>query len=354
MELVGLVRDLSDAFGVAGFEDDVRQTIERVVSPFVDEVRSDALGNLLAFRKGQGDLTLMLDAHTDEIGFIVKWIDDKGYLRFAPLGGWDARILPSHRVEILTRSGARREGVIGSTPPHIQSDDDRNRPIPIEAMFIDVGATSREEAIGMGFQIGDPLTIHPPFVELREGYVCGKALDDRAGCAVLVEAAGRLSRSRLGVNVVFAFATGEEVGARGARTAAYQVKPDVALSVEGTIGADMPGVPEESQPVRLGRGPAITVADRTIIVPRRIIQALEGVAQKNAIPYQYKLPTYGGTNAGVVHTSRGGVLAGVVSVPCRFIHSPTSTLRLDDLENTIRLVVEFVKALPGALQRGEG
>jgi endoglucanase len=351
MDLTNLMRELSDAFGVAGFEDDVRKTIHRLVSPHVEEVRSDALGNLLAFRKGTSEFTLMLDAHTDEVGFIVKWIDERGYLRFAPLGGWDPRIIPSHRVEILTRSGQRREGVIGSTPPHIQSDEDRKRPIPIESMFIDVGASSRQEAADMGFRIGDPLTIHPPFTELRTGYVSGKAFDDRAGCAVLVEVARRLAGARLGLNVVFAFVTGEEVGARGARTAAYQVEPDFALSVEGTIGADMPGVPEESQPVRLGRGPAITVADNTIIVPRRMVEALERVAEGSSIPYQYKLPTYGGTNAGAIHVSRAGVLAGVVSVPCRFIHSPTSTLRIDDLENTIRLVVEFVKALPNALER---
>lgn len=349
MDLIALVRDLSDAFGVAGFEDDVRETIQRLVSPHVDEVRTDALGNLLAFRRGGDGLTLMLDAHTDEVGFIVKWIDESGYLRFAPLGGWDPRILPSHRVEILTRSGERRCGVIGSTPPHIQSEEDRKRPIPIESMFIDVGASSRQEAAEMGFRIGDPLTIHPPFVELKKGYLSGKAFDDRAGCAVLVEAASRLAGVHLNVDVAFAFATGEEVGARGARTAAYQVEPDFALSVEGTIGADMPGVAEENQPVRLGRGPAITVADGTIIVPRRMVKALERIAEKNDIPYQYKLPTYGGTNAGAIHVSRAGVLAGVVSVPCRFIHSPTSTLRLDDLENTIQLVTEFVKALPGAL-----
>jgi endoglucanase len=352
MDLIALLRELSDAFGVAGFEDDVRGKIERLIAPHVDDVRTDVLGNLLASRKGKGDLTLMLDAHMDEVGFIVKWIDDKGYLRFAPLGGWDPRILPSHRVEILTRADERRQGVIGSAPPHILSEEDRKRPIPIESLFIDVGASSREEATEMGFRIGDPLTIHPPFAELRPGYVSGKAFDDRAGCVVLLEAARRLAEAPLKTNVVFAFATGEEVGARGARTAAYQIDPDVALSVEGTIGADMPAVAEENQPVRLGRGPAITVADRSIIVPRRMVEGLERVAEKNSIPYQYKLPTYGGTDAGAIHVTRAGVLCGVVSVPCRFIHSPTSTLRVDDLENTIRLVAGFVKALPDVLALG--
>lgn len=349
MDSIALLRELSDAFGVCGFEDEVRERIEDLISPYVDEVRTDPLGNLLARRKGKGDFTLMLDAHMDEIGFMVKWIDEHGYLRFAPLGGWDPRILPSHRVEILTRAGEKRYGVIGSAPPHIVPEEERKRPIPIESLFIDVGASSREEATQMGLRIGDPLTIHYPFSELRPGYVSGKALDDRAGCAVLVETARRLAEARLEANLVFAFVVGEEVGQRGARTAAYQVDPDVALSLEGTIGADMPGVPEENQPVRLGRGPAITVADRTIIVSRGIVEALEGTAEKASIPYQYKLPLYGGTDAGAIHVARGGILAGVVSVPCRFIHSPASTLLLEDLENTIRLVVGFVKALPEAL-----
>jgi len=349
MEWVDLLRELSDAFGVAGFEDEVRDRIQTHIAPFVDEIRTDALGNLFASRKGNGELTLLLDAHMDEVGFLTKWIDEKGYIRFAPLGGWDPRILPSHRVEIQIRSGKKRLGIIGSTPPHILKEEERRQPIALEDLFIDVGASTREEAIEMGLQIGDPLTIHYPFTELCPGYVTGKAFDDRAGCTVLVETARRLAKVILDVNVVFAFVIGEEVGLRGARTAAYQVNPDFALALEGTVGADMPGVPEESQPVRIGRGPAITVADRSIIVSRRMIQALERAAAEEDIAYQYKLPTYGGTDAGAIHLSRAGVLSGVVSVPCRFIHSPNSTLCVGDLEDTIRLVAKFVQTLPGSL-----
>lgn len=351
MESIDLLGELSDAFGVSGFEDEVRERITDLVSPYVDEVKTDTLGNLFATRTGKEEFTLMLDAHMDEVGFMVKWIDEKGYLRFALLGGWDERIIPSHRVEILTRSGEKRYGVIGSAPPHILKEEERKRPIPLEGMFIDVGASSRQEAVDMGINIGDPLTIHYPFTELYSGYVTGKAFDDRVGCAVMIETARRLAKRDLKVNLVLSFVIGEEVGLRGARTAAYQIDPDLALALEGTIGADMPGIPEESQPVRLGRGPAITVADRSIIVSRRMVEALEqaAVTEEATIPYQYKLPTYGGTDAGAIHLSRAGVLSGVVSVPCRFIHSPTSTLRLNDLENTIRLVTRFIEALPDIL-----
>ena len=346
MESIDLLRQLSDAFGVSGFEDEVREQVTQLVSPYVDEVRTDTLGNLFATRKGKGDFTLMLDAHMDEVGFMLKWIEESGYLRFAPLGGWDPRIIPGHRVEILTRSGEKRYGVIGSAPPHILTDEERKKPIPIEKMFIDVGATSQQDALDMGFHIGDPLTIHYPFIELHDGYVTGKAFDDRAGCAVMIETARRLAEKKLDINIVFSFVVGEEVGLRGARTSAYQIDPDLAIALEGTIGADMPSVPQSSQPVRLGRGPAITVADRSIIVSRKLIEAIESVAEEGAIPYQYKLPTYGGTDAGAIHTTRAGILAGVVSVPCRFIHSPTSTLRLNDFENTVRLMTKFIGRLP--------
>ncbi|MCX6093620.1 MAG: M42 family metallopeptidase [Candidatus Bipolaricaulota bacterium] len=349
MQPIELLRELSDAFGVSGFEDEVREVLRARVAPFVDDVSVDTLGNLIAVRHGKDKRVMMLDAHMDEVGFLVKWVDDKGYVRFAPIGGWDERIVPGHRVVLVTRNGEKRFGVIGCAPPHILSEEERHKPIPMEKMFVDFGATSRQEATDLGIQIGDPFTIHYPFGPLCEGYVTGKALDDRAGCAVLVEAARRLADRKPSLTLAFAFVFGEEVGLRGAKTAAFHLDPSIALAVEGTIGADMPGVPEESQPTRLGRGPAISVADRSIIVSPKVVRALERVADAESIPYQYKLPTYGGTDAGSIHLSRGGVLTGIVSVPCRFIHSPVSTLRLNDFENTIRLVTSFVRTLPGDL-----
>ncbi|MFC2079658.1 M42 family metallopeptidase [Candidatus Bipolaricaulota bacterium] len=351
MQTIDLLRNLSNAFGVSGFEDEVRELIRSLVVPHVDEVRTDALGNLFAIRRSSDPAakTLLLDAHTDEIGFIVKWIEKDGYLRFAPIGGWDPRIVPGHRVEIQTRSGELRTGVIGTAPPHILSPEERKASLPMEKMFIDIGATSLEDAQAMGVRIGDPLTIHYPFMALTDDYVTGKAFDDRAGCAVLIETAERTAGQDLGVNVVFAFVFGEEVGLRGARTAAFQIEPDLAIAVEGTIGADMPGVPDHSQPVRLGCGPAISVADRSIVVTRKVLIAMESIAEAASIPYQYKLPTYGGTDAGAIHLTRGGVLAGIVSVPCRYIHSPISTLRMTDFDLTSRLVTELVRQLPKAV-----
>ena len=215
MQPLELLRELSDAFGVSGFEDEVREILRARVSPFVDSVTVDPLGNLIAMRKGKDSRVLMLDAHMDEVGFIVKWVDDKGYVRFAPLGGWDERILGGHRVVLRTRAGKKRLGVIGSAPPHILSAEERAKPIPIDKLFVDVGATSRQEASDLGVEIGDPFTIHYPFSEIAEGYVTGKALDDRAGCAVLVETARRLAEEELPMTTAFSFAFGEELGLEG-------------------------------------------------------------------------------------------------------------------------------------------
>ena len=341
MKLVEKLQKLSDAFGVAGFEDEVREVIREMIAPYVDGWEVDPLGNLIVWR-GQGE-PVMLDAHMDEVGFMVRWIEKDGFLRLTALGSWDERILLGHRVVIRTRDGQKRLGVIGTTPPHLLSESERHKVVPLEELFVDIGARSREEALSLGVRIGDPATIHYPFTHIREGYVTGKAFDDRAGCLVAIEALRLTAEEKLPFKLVVNFAVCEEGGLRGARAAAYRIGPKLALALEGTIGADIPGVPEAKQPVRLGQGPAITLADRSITVNPKLVRFLEAVAEEEGIPYQYKLPAYGSTDAGPIHLERGGTLAGVVSVPCRYIHSPVSTLLLSDLEATIKLVVGFLR-----------
>jgi len=341
MDTIKLVEDLSNAFGVSGFEDEIRNVLKEKIEPFMDEVRTDVLGNLIA-TTGTGDLKLMLDAHMDEIGFIIQHIDNEGFLRFAPIGGWDPRILLTHAVTIVTRKGTKVRGVIGAKPPHLLKEEERKKPIPIDEMFIDIGTFSKEEMDDLGVQVGDPATIHYPLEKHRD-VVIGKALDDRAGCAVLVQVLEEVANQDLDLTIVANFAIGEEVGLRGARTAAYQINPDIAIALEGTIGADMPGVPAHKRATTLGLGPAISVADRSIIVSPKLVQAIENVAEKEKIPWQHKKPLFGGTDAGAIHLMRGGILTGVISVPCRYIHSPLSLMRLDDFENTVRLVNAFTQ-----------
>ncbi len=343
MESAELLEKLSGAFGVSGFEEEVRELIAKLTRPYVDEMRVDTLGNLIATRAGRSGRVLMLDAHMDEIGLMVSYIEEEGFLRFAPLGGWDVRILPAQALTVRTRSGTLVKGVIGTPPPHILSPKEREQPFKLEELFVDIGVGSRSEAEALGIRIGSPAVIAYPFERLNEQVVMGKAFDDRAGCAVLIKTLERLQGSSLELTLACNFAIGEETGLKGARTAAYQIEPDLALALEGTIGADTPGVPPSRQPTGLGKGPAISVADRTLIVNGRLVRFIEELAEAQGIPYQYKLPPFGGTDAGAIHLSRGGVLAGVISVPCRYIHSPLSLLRLDDFENTVRLVSEFAK-----------
>lgn len=343
MRTVDTLNILSNAIGISGHEEDVREAIQDIVKDLVDEIRVDTLGNLIATRRGSGDLTLMLDAHMDEIGFLVSFIESNGFLRFTPIGGWDPRIIPSHSMTVVADDGTHIHGVIGVPPPHITPPADRERPHKMDDLFVDIGATSADEVAGMGIRIGSPAVIAYPFIEMANGIVRGKALDDRAGCAVLIETLERVKDDNLDLNLAVNFAVAEEVGLRGAEVAAYQIQPDIALAIEGTIAADTPGTSASKQPTGFGKGPAISVLDSSMIVNKRMVQALTSTANEASIPWQYKVPSPGGTDAGAIHRSRGGVLSGVVSVPCRYIHSPLSMMRLDDFEHTVRLVTEFVR-----------
>jgi len=344
VDTVRLLQTLSDAFGVTGFEDEVREALRALVEPYADEIRTDVLGNLLVTRRGGSGFTVMLDAHLDEIGLIINHVDEKGFLHFATLGGWDTRILPAEAVTVRTREGGKVRGVIGSLPPHILKSEERDKPIPVDSLFIDVGASSAEHAAGLGIRVGDPVVLGHPFEVVREGWLLGKAFDDRAGCAVLVKVLEELAGTTPEATLVMNFAVSEETGLRGARTAAFQIDPQIALAVEATVAADLPGVAPPRQPTGVGKGAAITIADASSIVSQRMVRALETLAQRHEIRHQLKVPFFGGgTDAGAIQTSRAGVLAGIVSIPVRYIHSPVSLMWLDDFDQVVRLVTAFAR-----------
>lgn len=355
---VDLLRTLTEPIGVPGMEEEVRRVLADLVKPYVDDLRVDALGNLIVTRRGRSPFRLMLDAHMDEVGFVVSYIDDHGFLRLAPLGGWDHRIIPSHLATVVADDGRRVPGVIGTAPPHILEPEDRKQPHRLEDLFVDVGARSAAGVAALGIRIGSPAVISYPFVHLDGRRVAARALDDRAGCAALVMLLQRLARGSQPppVTVVVNFAVAEEVGLRGAQTAAYQIEPDLAVAVEATVAADVPGVPPARQPTRMGAGPALTVVDRSLIADRGVVGALAAAAAEAGVPFQYKLPSFGGTDAGAIQRSRGGVPAGVVSIPTRYIHAPYSVLDLEDLERVVDLLEAFVaRCDPGAGGReGEG
>lgn len=345
MDAIGLLRSLSEAVGVSGHEDEVRDLIRELVAPMVDELRVDALGNLIGVRRGRRPEVLLLDAHLDEVGFLVAFVEESGFLRLAPMGGWDARILPAHAVTVRTRDGRHVRGVIGSVPPHVLRDEERNRAVKLDELFVDVGAGSAPNVRALGIRLGDPVVPAYPFEALDDDLVMGKAFDDRAGCAALVRTLEALGGGGDDpeLTIAAAFTVHEETGTRGARTAAFQLRPKIALVLEGTTAADVPGVPPARQPAKLGAGPAITIQDLSMMASRPVVDLLTAVAERDGIPHQHKLPGFGGTDAGAIHLTAEGCLAGVLSVPCRYIHSPLSLMRLSDFEATVRLATAFTR-----------
>ena len=338
-----LLKELSEAFGVSGHEGAVRRVIVDAIKDLADEHHVDALGNLIALKKGSGESKrkVMIAAHMDEVGLMIVYVEREGSLRFRSVGGIDDRVLLSKKVLI---GDNKVPGVIGVKPIHLLEPKQRNQVMRVEEMSIDIGAASKDEA-EHSVKLGDYAAFDVPFTELGGTLrtVKGKAFDDRAGCAVLIE----LLRGSYAFDLYAAFTVQEEVGMRGAQVAAYSIAPDVAFALEGTICDDLPKKRDVSPTTTLGAGPAITVMDRSVIADPRLVNLLAQTAQKNGIPYQFKQPGIGGTDAGAIHLSRQGVPSVVVAVPSRYIHAPVCVLSLDDLDNATRLMRETLAQVQG-------
>ncbi len=340
------LRDLSQVVGVPSRESRVVKMIKEKIGAIADEVKIDTLGNLIVTLKGtkKDGPILMLDAHTDEIGLMVRHITADGFIYFAKLGGFVDLIFPGQTVIFIPDDESKSPvyGVIGIKPPHLTPGGEMKIPIADE-LAIDIGAASKEEVNLLGIEIGTTGTLNGEFRELTGGRVLGKAFDDRTGCVVLLETLRRLSKEKPVGTIVFNFASAEEVGGRGATTAAYAIKPDMAIALENTTAADTPGVAGKDCPCRLDDGPALTIADRSLVVDQQMLEKLKELADGLKIPWQYKKPAYGGTDAGRIATTRSGVRSAVVSVPCRYIHSPISLLELKDIERTCDLIEAFAR-----------
>ncbi|MGD2165848.1 MAG: M42 family metallopeptidase, partial [Anaerolineae bacterium] len=333
------LRELSDAYGVSGNEDAVRLVVIEAIRDHVDEIRIDALGNVLTLKRGTGHdgMRVMLAAHMDEIGLMVVGHDDRGLLKVRAVGGIDARLLPG---SVLAVGPDAIPGVIGIKPIHLVESDEMKKVTKIEKLTVDIGAKGKEEA-QKAAPLGTYATFATRFRELGPT-VTGKAFDDRAGCAVLVEL---LQGDRFAFDLHAVFTVQEEVGLRGAKVAAYAVDPDCAFALEGTIADDIPKEKDGSPTTELGKGPAITVMDRTFVADRRLVRLLTGTAEELDIPYQFKQPGVGGTDSGAIHLAREGVPSATVSVPARYIHSPVALLSLEDFDNTVRLMRESLSRL---------
>ncbi len=336
-----LLEKLSLAFGPSGCEDEVRDLISEELSQYVSHWKKDALGNLIAV-KGDKGARVMLAAHMDECGLMISSFDRSGLLRFRKVGGLDDRVLVSKHVLIGPN---RVPGVIGAKAIHLQLPDEKAKPIPLSGLYIDIGANSREEAEKL-VALGDYAVFATSYGHLGENVVKGKSFDDRAGCAVLIEV---LKETYDNITLFGAFTVQEEIGLRGAGVAAYSCEPDMAIVLEGTTCSDLPYSKEHDFCTTMGGGPAITVMDASVVSDRRMVAELLRLADQNGITVQFKRSITGGSDAGRINQSRDGVPVVVVSVPCRYIHSPVSMLDLRDLGATVRLVKLFLDSINGGV-----
>jgi tetrahedral aminopeptidase len=324
-----LLQKLTDVFSPSGYEDAIRGVIRNEVKALADEVRVDALGNLIV-RKGRASKNgkrIMIAAHMDEIGLMVTHVDGGGFVRFTAIGGVYLRNLPGGRVSFV--NGAT--GVIGLEPTDHTSDIP-----PLDRMFIDVGASSKKNC---PVKTGDVAAFERPFLDLGDRLVA-KSMDDRIGCAVAIEALRRLKTTEH--EVYFVFTVQEEVGTRGAQTSAYSIDPELGFSIDVTAWGDTPG--QRSFEVALGKGPAIKIRDGGMISDPRIVNWMVRTAEKSKVPYQREVLLGGTTDARAMQLVRAGIPVGCVSIPCRYVHSPSEMVDINDVENAVKLVAALLNS----------
>ncbi len=340
-----LLEELSQLEGVPGFEGSVHSYIRDRLEGSA-EFETDNLGSIICKKEGQGERPrIMLPAHMDEIGFMVKDVTEEGYIRFAPLGGWLDQTLLGHVVTVKTRKGDL-EGVIGCTPPHMMPRDQRNKVIKRKKMFIDLGADDKEQATEeLGVRIGDPIVPRQPFSRLGKGdYLMSKAWDDRVGCALMIELLMKLQKEPHPNTVFGVGTTQEEVGTRGAKTAADVVNPDFCVVLDVGPTTDVPGVEGEVK-TELGKGPIVYVLDAGTIAHHRLNNFVLELAEQEDIPHQMSLIEGGATDARVIHVHARGVPSVLLGIPARYIHSHAGLIHTADYDATLKLVLALVKTL---------
>lgn len=333
-----LLAELCETCGVSGREERLREVVRRELEPLVDELRTDALGNLIAVRRGRGPRRLAVMAHMDEIGFLATYVEEEGFIRVAPVGGHDPRNMVSQRVIVCGRTDLTGLLYPGIKPPHLQDEDEKNKPPRVHDFFVDVGLPA--DQVREQVPVGTPVVISRDFAEIGEAVSC-KSLDDRLSVYVMIEA---LRRAPRGEFTVYAVATTqEEVGCRGATTSAFGIEPDVGIAVDITIAADIPRVPEHERVTCLGKGTAIKVMDSNSISNPRLVQALQELAERREIPYQLEILPRGGTDAGPLQRTHSGVPAATISTPTRYVHTSIEMAHKGDIEASIRLLAAFIE-----------
>jgi endoglucanase len=335
-----LLKRLCETPGVPSREEPIRRLVIDELRPLVDEVSVDAMGSVVGFKKGCGGPKVMIAAHMDEIGFLVKHIDDKGFIRLQPVGGFDPRVLIAQRVYVHGFTGERLLGALqpAAKPTHLLSDDERNKPLKLDDLFVDLGLTGEE--VKRHVEVGDPVTLART-CEMIGGNVTSKTLDNRLSVFQMIEALRVLSSHQCDI---YAVATvQEEVGLRGATTAAYHLNPDIGIALDVTIAGDIPGGSEQDRVTTLGNGTAIKIMDGSLLCHPKLVRHFRDIAEAKDIPYQLEILPRGGTDAGGIQRSRGGVPSFTLSTPCRYIHTVNETASVRDIEAGIELLCAFLE-----------
>lgn len=337
--LIDTLKTLCALPGVSSREDAVRDYIRSQIAPHVDTLRVDAMGNLIAEKKGRvpGSKKLMLAAHMDEVGLMIRAITEEGYLKFSCVGGIDRRVLLGKRVLVGER---QLPGVIGLKAYHLTSAEEEKKVPKLKDLYLDIGAGSREEAEAQ-VRLGDVAVFDSDVVEFGHGLLKAKAIDDRIGCAVMVE----LCKEDLPMDCTFAFTVQEEVGTRGAFGAAFSVTPDIALVLEGTTAADLPAMADRQKVCAPGKGPVVPFMDGATVYDRGLFELLRDLAEQHGIPWQTKEYLSGGTDAGAIQRSKEGVRVAAISAAVRYLHAPSSVASLEDCRQILALARLFLEAV---------
>lgn len=329
-----LLKKLCTANGISGDEGKIRSLIFEEVKPYADKITVDGMGNLIVFKKGakRPEKSLLISAHMDEVGFIVTDITDKGFLKFAAVGGINRCAACGKQVTVGEKNIA---GVIGIKPVHLSKAEERKTNPPLDELYIDIGADSKEEA-EQYVRLGDSVCFDAPY-ENKDGRIISKAIDDRFGCLVLIE----MIKSDLPYDMTFSFVVQEEIGLRGAKAAAYTVNPDCAIVVEATTAADLPSSEGEKKVCCVGKGAVVSYMDRATLYDRQFYRTAMDTAKRLGIQAQTKTMIAGGNDAGAIHCSRGGVRTIAISVPCRYLHGINALISTADAESVYALVREL-------------
>ena len=351
VELLKLFERLCSTPGVSGFEDRVAAIVQSVLNGLVDTVEKDQMGNVFGVKRGSsGDSpSIMVTAHMDEVGLIVKYVEDDGFLRVQKLGGVPEIVLQGQRVSVCGTNGDII-GLIGQKPAHILSDTERRAVPSINDLYVDIGAATKKEVEELGVEIGTPLTYDREFAKIGREFVTSKAIDNRAGLTVMLKTAENLAKSNLESTIYYVATVQEEVGLRGAKVAAHRISPDIALVLDGLHAGGTPDVTKRELPMRMGQGPAITIAGssqaRGFIANKKLRNHIVRVAQDEGIPFQYNVGIASGvSDAGSIHLAGKGVATSDILIVRRYSHSPIEMVSLRDVDNATRLATAVIPSL---------